>query len=378
MENTFFGIPYEHLYDGPFRTPFHLWTFNFLLLGLIVGSFLNVVIHRLPLDLSTVTPPSHCPKCGTRIKLRHNLPVLSWLLLRGRCAYCSASISPRYVLVEAFTGLTFLVTWLAFGRQEPVMALALCVLFAGFIAATAIDLEHYIIPDQITVGGIFAGFVFCALAPALVGASTSAGGMKLSALGAAVGGGVVYAVLRGGKLLFGKQRIGLAPGSQITFTEESIHLPDGPVFYDEVFYRKNDTVTFHATRLELSDRCYWDRPVRLSLRQDPPRLQIGDEVLDASGEPWMRADTERVVLPREAMGFGDVKFMAGIGAFLGWQAAVFSLLASAVLGSVLGIGLIVIGKRDWSARLPYGPFIAAAATIWVWGGREWFFRLFAQ
>lgn len=376
--DTFYGIPYEHLYDGPFRTPFHLWTINFLLLGLIVGSFLNVVIYRLPLDLSTVTPPSHCPKCNTRIKLRHNLPVLSWLLLRGRCAYCEAAIPPRYVLVEAFTGMTFLGTWLAFGRTEPLMALALCILFAGFIAATAIDLEHYIIPDQITVGGIFAGFAFAALAPTLVGASSAVGGMKFSALGALVGGGLVYAVLRGGKLLFGKQRVRIPEGTAITFTEEAIELPDGKVFYDEVFYRTSDTVVLEARRLELTDRCYWNQPVRLALKQDPPLLQIGAEKFDASQEPFMRVETDKVTLPREAMGFGDVKFMAGIGAFLGWQATIFSLLASAVLGSLVGVGLILAGKRDWSARLPYGPFIAAAATLWVWGGKEWFFRLFAR
>jgi leader peptidase (prepilin peptidase)/N-methyltransferase len=347
-------------------------------LGLIVGSFLNVVIYRLPLDLSTVTPPSHCPKCNTRIKLRHNLPVLSWLLLRGRCAYCEAAIPPRYVLVEAFTGMTFLGTWLAFGRTEPLMALALCILFAGFIAATAIDLEHYIIPDQITVGGIFAGFAFSALAPALVGATTAVGGMKFSALGALVGGGLVYAVLRGGKLLFGKQRVRIPEGTAITFSEEAIELPDGKVFYDEVFYRTSDTVVLEARRLELTDRCYWNQPVRLALKQDPPLLQIGAEKFDASQEPFMRVETDKVTLPREAMGFGDVKFMAGIGAFLGWQATIFSLLASAVLGSLVGVGLILAGKRDWSARLPYGPFIAAAATLWVWGGKEWFFRLFAR
>jgi leader peptidase (prepilin peptidase)/N-methyltransferase len=376
--DTYFGIPFEYLYDGPFRTPFHLWTFNFLLLGLIVGSFLNVVIYRLPLGLSTVTPPSHCPKCGTRIKLRHNLPVLSWLLLRGRCAYCAAEIPPRYLLVEAFTGVTFLATWLHFGREQPLMALAICILLAGFIAATAIDLEHYIIPDQITVGGIFAGFLFCAVAPALPGATTAVEGMKLSALGAVVGGGLVYGVLRFGKLMFGKQRVNIASGAKITFSEEAIHLPDGDLFYDEVFYRRADTVVLEARRLELSDRCYWNQPVRLALKQEPPLLQIGDERFDASQEPWMSAETDKVTLPREAMGFGDVKFMAGIGAFLGWQATIFSLFASAVLGSVVGVGLILAGKRDWSARLPYGPFIAAAAALWVWGGNTWFYRLFAR
>ncbi len=202
--------------------------------------------------------------------------------------------------------------------------------------------------------------------------------MKFSALGALVGGGLVYAVLRGGKLLFGKQRVRIPEGTAITFSEEAIELPDGKVFYDEVFYRTSDTVVLEARRLELTDRCYWNQPVRLALKQDPPLLQIGAEKFDASQEPFMRVETDKVTLPREAMGFGDVKFMAGIGAFLGWQATIFSLLASAVLGSLVGVGLILAGKRDWSARLPYGPFIAAAATLWVWGGKEWFFRLFAR
>jgi leader peptidase (prepilin peptidase)/N-methyltransferase len=357
--------------DGPFGLPFPLWTVTFLLLGLIVGSFLNVVIHRLPLGLSTVTPPSHCPKCETRIRLRHNLPVLSWLLLRGRCAYCGAPISPRYVLVEAFTGVVFLVTWLSFGREQPLMALALCALFAGFIAATLIDLEHYIIPDQITVGGIFAGFLFSALAPGLHFVTAATDAMKRSGLGALVGGGLVYLVLRGGKLLFGRQRVELPPGSTVVFTEEFLQLPNQRLPYDDLFYRKSDTVVLEARRLELADRCYWNCPVRVALQQTPPLLQVGNEKFDASQEPWMSVETEKLSLPREAMGFGDVKFMAAIGAFLGWQATIFSLMASAVLGSLVGVGLILAGKRDWSARLPYGPFIAVAATLWVWGGHRW-------
>lgn len=357
--------------DGPFGMPFHLWTVSFLLLGLIVGSFLNVVIYRLPLGLSTVMPPSHCPKCETRIRLRHNLPVISWLWLRARCAYCGAPIPPRYVLVEAFTGLLFLATWLHFGRTEPLMALGLCVLFAGFIAATAIDIEHYIIPDQLTVGGIFAGFLFSALAPAMVGATTAPDAMKRSALGALVGGALVYVVLRGGKLLFGKQRLELPAGSTVVFNEECLQLPAERLFYDDIFYRKSDTVVLEARRLELADRCYWNQRVRVALRQVPPLLQVGDEKFDASQEPWMSVETEKVTLPREAMGFGDVKFMAAIGAFLGWQATIFSLMASAVLGSLVGVALILAGKRDWSARLPYGPFIAAAAMLWAWGGKAW-------
>jgi leader peptidase (prepilin peptidase)/N-methyltransferase len=84
----------------------------------------------------------------------------------------------------------------------------------------------------------------------------------------------------------------------------------------------------------------------------------------------MEVVASELVLPREAMGFGDVKFMAAIGAFLGWQATIFSLMVSSMIGSIVGITLIVSGKREWSSRLPYGPYIAAAAVIWVFAGQR--------
>ena len=84
-----------------------------------------------------------------------------------------------------------------------------------------------------------------------------------------------------------------------------------------------------------------------------------------------------MVVPREAMGFGDVKFMAAIGAFLGWKAAVFSLMASSMIGALVGVGLILMHRREWSSRLPYGPYIALAAILWMFGGRELVQRYFA-
>jgi len=117
----------------------------------------------------------------------------------------------------------------------------------------------------------------------------------------------------------------------------------------------------------LIDRCYVDVPVRLSQRS----LFIGSEKVDPAALAQMEAVTSQIIIPREAMGLGDVKFMAAIGAFLGWQAAVFSLLVSAMIGAVAGIALIAIGKRDWSAKLPYGPYIALTAFIWVFSGHGW-------
>jgi leader peptidase (prepilin peptidase) / N-methyltransferase len=126
--------------------------------------------------------------------------------------------------------------------------------------------------------------------------------------------------------------------------------------------------------VELVDRCYWDVRVRLA----PTRLQIGEEQFNPEEVPHLEAVSTEIVFPREAMGLGDVKFMAAIGAFLGWKAVVFSLMLSSMIGSVVGLTLIVLRKREWSSRLPYGPYIAVAAAIWVFGGRrlvEWWFGL---
>ena len=376
MTDRYLGLPLEFWQPGFLGMPYPLWAFTFAMLGLVVGSFLNVVIHRMPLGESVVTPPSHCPRCQTRIPLRLNLPVISWLVLRGRCAACGAPISPRYLLVEAFTGALFLATWLVFGREEPWVAVALCILFSGFIAATFIDLEHLIIPDEITLGGTVVGFLLSAAIPALQHSDGPLEAMKRSGAGIAVGTAIVYGVLRGGKLVFGRHRIALPADTRVRFHETGMVLPDGETPFEDLFYRPSDTVRLHARRLELADRCYRDQRVELRLAAQPAMLRIGGEEFPADQEPFMLAETDQVELPREAMGLGDVKFMAAIGAFLGWQATVFSLLFSSVIGTVVAVVLIVTGRQTWSGRVGYGPYIAAAAMTWVFGGREWVLRWF--
>src|ERR1700679_3690757 len=128
--------------------PFHCWSVVFFVLGCIVGSFLNVVIHRLPIEQSIVSPPSHCPHCNYAIPWYLNIPLVTWLYLRGKCANCGAPISIRYFLVELLTGVTFLGCWLGFGHQSALLALVYCVFLSGLIAATFIDFEHEIIPAE--------------------------------------------------------------------------------------------------------------------------------------------------------------------------------------------------------------------------------------
>jgi leader peptidase (prepilin peptidase)/N-methyltransferase len=358
--------------------PFHFWSLVFFSFGCIVGSFLNVCIHRLPLGMSIVTPRSHCPHCKYSIPWYLNIPLVTWLALRGRCKNCGAPISVRYFVVELLTGAAFLSCWLAFGdaghplRSLPV-AFVYAVFLAGLIAATFIDFEHFIIPDEITLGGMAVGFVASLFLPSLQGATTLNGGMWRSFIGAMVGAATIYAILRLGKWLFGRQRVKLPTETKIIFTETSVHLPDKEIPYEELYYRKSDVIALRARTLELVDRGYQDVLVRLS----PTVLEIGGEKIDPETVAYMEAVSAEIVLPREAMGLGDVKFMGAIGAFIGWQAVFFSLMLSSMIGAAVGVTLIAMRRRQWSSRMPYGPYIALAAAIWIFGGKKFMSWLFA-
>lgn len=350
------------------RVPFEFWAAVCFVFGCCVGSFLNVCIHRLPLGLSLVSPPSHCPHCKYSIPWWLNVPLVTWLWLRGRCRNCGAPISARYFVVELLTGLAFLACWVGFGRESAVLALVYGVFLAGLIAATFIDLEHFIIPDEITLGGMVAGVLASFFLPELHGAATLTESLERSLVGLVTGAGVVYLILRLGKWLFGRQRLDLPAGTRLVFAETALHLPDREIPYEEIFYRSSDTICLHAERVELIDRCYCNVPVRVALLAR--RLQIGEEQLDPETCPHMEVVASEIVLPREAMGLGDVKLMAAIGAFLGWRAVIFSLMLSSLIGAVVGLTLIAMRRREWSSRLPYGPYIALAATVWIFGGNK--------
>src|SRR5665213_144878 len=344
--------------------PFHFWSLMFFVFGCIVGSFLNVCIYRMPLDLSIVSPPSHCPHCKYSIPFYLNVPLVTWLALRGRCKNCGAPISPRYFIVELLTGVTFLGCWLAFGAESPALALVYSIFLAALIVATFIDIKHLIIPDEITLGGAVAGFVISFFLPSLHQVRSNGQGMVQSAVGIAAGAGIVYAVLRGGKLLFGRQKIKLPTETSIVFSETALCLPDEEISYEEIFYRKSDTIVLHARTLELVDRGYANAIVRLS----PSRLRIDDEEIAPETVAHLEAVCSEITVPREAMGLGDVKFMAAIGAFLGWEAIIFTIVVASMIGAVYGAGMVALHKQKWSGRIYFGPFLALAATVWIFAG----------
>src|SRR5579859_6696570 len=166
--------------------PFQFWSVVLFVFGCIVGSFLNVCIHRMPLGQSVVSPPSHCPHCKYSIPWYLNIPLITWLYLQGKCRNCRAPISIRYFLVELLTGAVFLACWLRFGSGSAVLALIYCFVMAGLMVATFIDFEHFIIPDEITIGGMVAGFICSFFFPALHQVASVQISLKQSLLGMGV------------------------------------------------------------------------------------------------------------------------------------------------------------------------------------------------
>ncbi len=156
------------------------------LYGLCIGSFLNVVIYRLPLGQSLASPPSRCRNCGYQLRWFDNIPVLSWVFLRGRCRACGVSVSWQYPIVELITGALFvLVVWLT--PMGP-LVFARLILVSILIVLFGIDLEHQILPNVITLPGIIVGLLFSLVAPP---------GITAALIGAVLGGGILYAIAAG-------------------------------------------------------------------------------------------------------------------------------------------------------------------------------------
>jgi len=334
-------MSFDAIFDARYwaAVPFHFWSVVFFVFGSIVGSFLNVCIYRMPLGLSVVTPPSHCPHCKYSIPWFLNVPLVTWLWLRGRCAKCAAPISPRYFLVELLTGLLFLACWLFYGPSAW-LALVCCLFVSGLLVGTFIDFEHLIIPDEITIGGMVVG-PLCALAvPSLHGTTSRLGALGASLLGLGIGWGTMYAIMVGGKLAFGRHRLKLDGPTKIIFGETALHLPDREIPYEEMLGSKTDTIKIEAERVELIDRGYRAGPVRLSMQ----KLEVGGDTFDPETVPFMEVRATALVLPRDAMGFGDVKLMGAIGAFLGWQSTFFSIAAGSSIGAFVSVTLILVGN----------------------------------
>lgn len=337
--------------------------------GAVVGSFLNVCIHRMPRGQSIVSPPSACPHCQTHIRWYHNIPLVTYLLIRGKCRYCGEAITPRYFIVELLTAVAFLAVWLRFDGWEPVIY---WILLSGLVVATFIDCEHLIIPNEITLGGIVVGVLLSLLRP-----TDAIPALLQSFLGILCGGGVLFVVVEAGKLLFGKQKLDLTSDTRIEIANRRVTINADVWPWENLFYRQSDRITFSAATLKFGDQIFESVPVEIS----ETKLTVNGQEFDLVTIGPIDATSDRICLPREAMGFGDVKLLAAIGAFLGWQATLFTVFFSSVLGSLVGLSGIAFRRLQWQTQIPYGPYLVVPAVVWIFYGQsivQWYLRIIGR
>lgn len=243
----------------------------FFILGSMIGSFLNVCILRLPKEQSVIMPGSHCFKCGKPVQWYDNLPLISYLLLRGKCRACGASFSARYFFIELLTGGVFLGLYMYYGLTALLFPYLL--MLCGFIVATFTDFDERIIPDEVSIGGMAAGLIISVFIPQLHHTGVWWQALLYSGLGVLVGGGSIY-------------------------------------------------------------------------------------LMGAFGE-W--------IFKKEAMGGGDVKLMAMVGAFMGWKMALLTFFVAPFFGAVVGI---IEKIRTKESTIAYGPYLVIGALVSLfWGDR---------
>jgi leader peptidase (prepilin peptidase)/N-methyltransferase len=336
------------------------------IVGAAVGSFLNVCIYRLPLDLSINRPRrSFCPACKHPIPWQQNLPLVSWMLLRGRCANCGATITFRYFAVELLTAFLFLAIWQSF----PVsIAVAYWIFVSLVVVATFVDFEHFIIPDQVTIGGTIAGIIASFAVPGLMDTDSRVAAVVRSVLAAALGYLILLIVLEAGKLAFGKKRIQLDAPTPFTWTRQGddadFIVGAEQSLWSDYFARENDRLLLHCDEAKIDNRSYGN--ARLDFHYD--RVAVEGAVIALDEVAHISGVVRELQIPREAMGRGDLKFLAAIGAFLGWRAVLFAVFAGSLLGSLVGLFTLLVGKRVWSAKLPFGPYLAFGAVTWMFFG----------
>jgi leader peptidase (prepilin peptidase)/N-methyltransferase len=334
-------------------------------LGAIVGSFLNVCIHRAPRGIPLNSPArSFCPNCNSTIPWHENIPVLSWLRLRGKCSACGARIPFRYLLVECLTATLFFLAWNRYGFP---LAAVYWILLALLIAAAFIDIEHFIIPDEVTWGGTAAGLLTSFLLPEMMQASSRLEALGWSLAAAAFGYGLLWLIVELGKLAFGSKRHRFDSEEPFALRQDgeavTLQIGNETLSWEDIFSRESDELVLECASVNIAEAS----PV-LRFRHD--RMIVANQETPLGDLKAITGTLRSVVIPREAMGFGDVKFIAAIGAFLGWQAVLFTLCSASIIGCVAALGGILLARDKTGSRVPFGPFLALGAIIWLFGGEE--------
>ena len=339
------------------------------LTGMIIGSFLNVCIYRIPRDISIMKPArSFCPHCEHSIPWAQNIPLFSWLALHGRCGFCKRPIGWRYPFVEILTAVLFALA--AFFVSLPTLP-AILVFLSVLVVITFIDIEFFLIPDVLSKGGLAAGLVFSLLIPQLHHTSSAITSIGRAAAGALSGGLILYLVTELGKLAFGRYKVFFSSSTPFSFEvasdgEPRIRIQDEAFTWNEHFFRKSDRILVRADEVSLNGKEFKD----LELNFYADRIVTTRETIPLTAVVELHGKMRYAEFPREAMGLGDVKLIAAIGAFVGWQGVLFTIPAASVLGAVVGLTALAFGKREWSAKIPFGPYLATGAILWLFCGHQ--------
>ncbi|NNC90516.1 MAG: prepilin peptidase [Akkermansiaceae bacterium] len=347
------------------------WPFVVFMVGACIGSFLNVVIHRLPRGLGVSEPKrSFCPHCREPIPWYRNIPLVTWLVQRGKCGACGGPIAFRYFAVELLTAVLFVVCWLLFPPLAALFAMVFCVLL---VSISFIDAEHMVIPVHFTWAGMVIGVLAGVTAPVLVtlageplaAPSWRGGGEAL--LGLAAGWGVLAAVVLLGKVCFGARNLRFDKATEWYLrepeTEEeelSFVIGDEQIGWSEIFYRKRDRIEIKGHGVLLDGNR--TKATEVIIRADA--VDLHGESHDLEKIEALSGKAETVRIPREAMGAGDPPLLGMIGAFIGWHGVLFTLFASCIFALVAAL----LGRVGFGRPLPFGPFLALGGLAWLFGG----------
>lgn len=342
----------------------------FALFGACIGSFLNVVIYRLPLGLSVNEPRrSFCPTCKAPIPWYLNLPVLSWVMLRGRSACCHTPISPRYCLVELSCALLWAVIPMVFGAETLPVLLALCAWLSLMLASFCMDWEQMAVFPSLTVAATLCGLLVAYLSPWLMedGALEAWEGLQVGLIGAVGGFALFKLVALVGKLLFGRRKEILqeevpwrlaqaADGEDI-----ELRLGDTTLLWSELFMENGNRLALE----EATESTHQAPPAELRFTADALQLPDGTRLSLESVEE-LSGRCRGYAWTREAMGSGDAWLAMAIGALCGWQGVIFALVG----GSFIGLGMAAVHRVGFGKPMPFGPALIAAAALWLFFGTE--------
>ena len=357
--------------------------------GACVGSFLNVVIYRLPAGMSVVSPPSRCPTCGARLKFfRDNLPILGWFLIRGKCRYCGVRVSPQYMVIELLVALIFLGLYVVFFMvrpsfpwwgsigsswwyyNEPFLCgpafVALAFLIAGLIAMTIIDAKTFTIPIQIPVFVTIIAFIAYPLQALLPVNRRAAGLWPIQVTGWQVGS-MIFGAMLGILIAFLLLKLGKI---RYSFHDYDKYVKEGETLGDYPHARREMMVELlYLTPCVVGAVVGWFLGRFLPTGPPPVFIQaLGGTFagyLMGGGLIWGVRILFSLIVGREAMGLGDVHLMAAVGAVLGWFDPILIFFLAPFSGLcwiILSRGFATVMRKRWT-ELPYGPHLAIATLV---------------